>query len=69
MICVLLTIGALFFTRDAEKLVLNPIERMMEKVKMIAKDPLAAANGDFEDQGVLNLNNKKEKKKPTNVKD
>lgn len=62
MICILLTIGALFFTRDAEKLVLNPIERMIEKVKVIARDPLAAANGDFENAGFMNLDNKKSKK-------
>lgn len=67
MICILLTVGALFFTRDAEKLVLNPIERMIEKVKVIAWDPLAAANGDFENAGIMNQQVKKTKK--VNVKD
>lgn len=35
---------------------------MIEKVKVIAHDPLAAANGDFENAGVMNLENKKTKK-------
>ena len=62
-ICILLTIGALFFSRDAETLVLNPIERMVEKVKIIARNPLAAATGDLETAGLLSLTAKNEKKK------
>lgn len=54
-VCVLLSVGALYFSRDAEVLVLNPIERMIEKVKLIARDPLAAANGEFQNAGVLSL--------------
>ena len=54
-ICILLTIGALFFSRDAEILVLNPIERMIEKVKVIAKNPLAAASGEIENAGFLSM--------------
>ena len=54
-ICILLAIGALYFSRDADNLVLIPIEWMIEKIKIIAIDPLAAANGDFESAGVLSL--------------
>ena len=42
-ICLVLTLGALYFTKDAEVLVINPIEKMIEKVKKIAKNPLAAS--------------------------
>jgi hypothetical protein len=31
-ICILLSIGSIYFSRDAEVLVLGPIERMIEKV-------------------------------------
>lgn len=66
-ICILLSVGALFFSRDAEKLVLNPIERMIEKVKKIAENPLAATTGELENAGFLsmteNMNKKKSKKK------
>jgi hypothetical protein len=43
-VCVVLTIASIFFSDDANKLVLNPIERMLEKVKMISEDPLKAAS-------------------------
>lgn len=42
-ICIVLTLGALYFNKDAELLVINPIEKMIEKVKKIAKNPLAAS--------------------------
>ncbi len=62
-ICILLSVGALFFSRDAEILVLNPIERMIEKVKIIAKNPLAAASGEIETAGFLSMTEKEKKKK------
>jgi hypothetical protein len=44
--------------------VLQPIERMVEKVKIIAKNPLAVANeAEFEKMGVLHLVEKEETKK------
>jgi len=53
-ICVILSIASIMFTSDANKLVLTPIERMLEKVKLIAKNPLAAANEDeIENAGVM----------------
>jgi len=41
-IIVVLTVGALFFSKDADKLVLAPIEGMISKVETIRKDPLYA---------------------------
>eukprot|EP00927_Polykrikos_kofoidii_P065350 TRINITY_DN61109_c0_g1_i1.p1 TRINITY_DN61109_c0_g1~~TRINITY_DN61109_c0_g1_i1.p1 ORF type:complete len:1150 (+),score=181.25 TRINITY_DN61109_c0_g1_i1:253-3702(+) len=37
-----LVIGALFFSRDLDRLVLEPIERMIQTVEEIRKDPLKA---------------------------
>lgn len=42
-ICIVLTLGALYFSKDSEELVIKPIEKMIEKVKIIAKNPIAAA--------------------------
>ena len=42
-ICCILSIGAIFFSRDALQLVIKPIEGMISKVNRIAKNPLEAA--------------------------
>lgn len=54
----LLTVGSIMFNKDATKLVLEPIERMTEKVKIMVNDPLAVINGDLESKGVLAMANK-----------
>jgi hypothetical protein len=54
-ICVILSIASIMFTSDANKLVLTPIERMLEKVKLIAKNPLAAASDEVENAGVMTM--------------
>ena len=54
-ICVLLSIASIYFTKDANQLVLEPLERMIEKVRIIAKNPLAAATGELEEAGFLTL--------------
>lgn len=41
-ICLLLGIGAMTFSKDANKLVLRPIERMIEKLDRIRSNPLEA---------------------------
>jgi len=42
-ICICLTVGAVVFNKDANDLVIGPIEQMMVKVQRIAKNPLEAA--------------------------
>ena len=42
-ICIVLTMGALYFTKDANELVIHPIEKMIDKVKSISKNPLNAS--------------------------
>jgi len=41
-VCVVLTVASLLFSWDANHLILRPIERMIKKVNMIAKNPLLA---------------------------
>jgi class 3 adenylate cyclase len=41
-VCVVLTVGSLLFSMDANELALRPIERMIEKVNKIASNPLAS---------------------------
>merc|ERR1719456_795989 len=41
-VCVVLGSGALLFSKDANALVLNPIERMIGKMEKIRENPLAA---------------------------
>ncbi len=62
-VCVVLSIGSIFFSSDANTLVLNPIERMLEKVKLIASNPLAAASDEVDTAGVLSLIHTKEQEK------
>jgi len=47
-ICVILSVAAITFTKDAQVMVLDPLERMIEKVKLIAQNPLAAASDDID---------------------
>ena len=41
-ISVLLALGATMFEKDAQLLVLQPIERMTEKVRILAENPFAS---------------------------
>jgi hypothetical protein len=41
------------FNKDARELVLDPLERMIEKVKLIAKNPLAASSNEINEAGVM----------------
>ena len=40
-ICAILAAGVFVFNRDASRLVLEPIERMLKKVKDVSENPLA----------------------------
>jgi len=59
-VSVVLAISAIYFQKDANNLVLHPIERMLEKVRMIAKNPLAAASDEVEMAGVMTMMHKQE---------
>jgi class 3 adenylate cyclase len=65
-ICFVLCVGALMFSKDANDLVLNPIERMVNKMEKIRDNPLAATRlGDANEQAKENEANtdKKDKQK------
>lgn len=42
-VCVVLSVSSMLFSKDANELVLSPVESMMNKVKKIASNPLLAA--------------------------
>jgi hypothetical protein len=54
-VCFVLSIASYVFINDANTLVLNPIERMLEKVRLIQKNPLAAASDEVQSAGVLSV--------------
>jgi hypothetical protein len=41
-VCIVLALSSIMFSKDANDLVLGPIENMMDKVNKIAKNPLEA---------------------------
>jgi len=41
-VCIVLTSGALMFAKDATDLALAPIEKMIENVNLIARNPILA---------------------------
>ena len=43
-ICVVLTLGSLYFSKDSEELVIKPIEKILDKVKQISNNPIAASD-------------------------
>ena len=52
-IVVILALGSILFTQDAQRLVLDPLERMIEKVRLIAQNPLIAASEDINQAGPM----------------
>ncbi|EGR28579.1 hypothetical protein IMG5_172520 [Ichthyophthirius multifiliis] len=48
-VCIVLTFAALLFSKDANDLALRPIERMINKVNQIAKNPISAKEQDLID--------------------
>jgi class 3 adenylate cyclase len=66
MVCFLLTISSYIINRDATRLVLDPIERMIERIRIVAKNPMAlCSEEEIEAGGALAMmqSNKKKKKK------
>jgi len=61
-ICIILSVAAITFTKDAQTMVLDPLERMIEKVKLIAQNPLAAASDEINQAGIMSFINKSEEK-------
>lgn len=62
-VCIILSASAIFFSKDASELVLDPIENMLKKVKRISENPLKAALTEEEQSVFWNDFNKSSKKK------
>jgi hypothetical protein len=45
-VCIVIAIGTIYFTKDANELIVIPIERMIDRVKRIAKNPLSVGEND-----------------------
>ena len=52
-IVIILALGSILFTQDAQRLVLDPLERMIEKVRLIAQNPLIAASEEINEAGPM----------------
>jgi|GEM_PF-6286094 len=64
MICLLLTISSYIINRDATTLVLDPIERMIERIRIVAKNPMALCSEEaIESAGALAMMQSQKKKK------
>ena len=57
-ICIVLSLGAIYLTKDANTLVIEPIEKMIDKVRKIAKNPVGLLEEDLLD--VYDMENPKE---------
>ena len=68
-VCIVLSVASIMFTSDANILVLGPIERMLEKVKLIASNPLAAASDEVDNAGVLSMMAKQDENKQSKKKE
>lgn len=62
-VCIVLIMASIFFTKDAQNLVVDPLERMIEKVKLICKNPLAAGTEEINEAGVMTFMNDDNQKK------
>lgn len=69
-IVIILSFSSHLFTKDAQVLVLDPLERMIEKVKIISQNPMSASTDEVNYAGVFSFantqNEKDDKKKSTN---
>lgn len=65
-VCIVLTVGAIIFTKDANDYVIGPIEQMMIKVQRIAKNPLEAAKEEENEAVALHRMEKEEYERSKN---
>jgi len=66
LVCLLLGLGSYWFNRDATSLVLDPLERMIERVQIVSKEPMALISvEEIEKASMLNMEKKAKEKKTT----
>lgn len=54
-VVIILSLSSISFTKDAQEMVLDPLERMIEKVKLIAKNPLIATSEEVNEAGIMSF--------------
>jgi hypothetical protein len=52
-VCCVLSIASIYFMKDSQNLVVDPLERMIEKVKLMSSNPLAAATEEINEAGIF----------------
>jgi hypothetical protein len=62
VVVIILSLSSISFTKDAQEMVLDPLERMIEKVKMISKNPLIATSEEVHEAGLMSFFDHEEKK-------
>ena len=62
-LCVVLAISSMGFSKDSQTYILDPMERMMEKIKIIAANPMSAATEEVGIAGVYSFEDTDMKKK------
>lgn len=69
LVCFLLAGSSFYFNKDTSNLVVLPIERMMERIKIIQKNPMKLCSDDATDgMGILELELLKKQEKQKNKK-
>ena len=61
-LCVVLAISSMGFSKDSQTYILDPMERMMEKIKIIAANPMSAATEEVGVAGVYSFEDTDTKK-------
>ena len=54
-LCVVLAISSMGFSKDSQTYILDPMERMMEKIKIISANPMSAATEEVGVAGVYSF--------------
>lgn len=68
-IVILLGLASIYFTKDAQELVLDPLERMIEKIKAIAKNPMVATTEEVNEAGIMSFSAASEDKNKVGKKE
>jgi len=54
-VCFMLALSSIYFTKDSQLLVLDPLESLIEKINLLARDPLAASSDEVEQAGIYSF--------------
>ena len=66
-VCTVLSMASIYFMKDSQNLVVDPLERMIEKVKLMSSNPLAAATEEINEAGIFTFMGGGEQKKQREI--